>query len=99
MADSKEKTSDSAELENARVGYQAALDHVAFYGEKIWAIFNAMIVANSIVVAGVVVILSQPTLKILKMLLPVIGLLLCASWFLLVKRAHEFSAYYLCICA
>jgi len=57
--------------------------------------FNAMIVANSIVVAGATFVLtSQTSLALLKGLLPIIGLLLCITWFLLVKRAHEYSIYY-----
>lgn len=83
------------ELENARVGYQAALNHVEFYGGKIWAIFNAMLVANSIVIAGIIVILNQPELNTLRIILPLIGLLLCASWFVMAKRSHSFSIYYM----
>jgi hypothetical protein len=87
--------SSADDAENARVGYQVALDFAAFYGGAIWSMFNAMLVANSIVVAGTVVVLSgQSSLAILKTFLSVVGLLLCVTWFLLVKRSHEYSAYY-----
>ena len=84
------------EIEDARLGYQAASDLATFYGGAIWSMFNAMLVANSIVVAGATFVLSgSSSLLLLKNLLPIIGLLLCFTWFLLVKRAHEYSAYYI----
>ena len=82
------------DVENARLGYQVASELAAFYGGAIWSMFNAMIVANSIVVAGATFVFTgQNSLALLKMLLPIVGLLLCITWFLLVKRAHEYSSY------
>jgi hypothetical protein len=84
------------DIENARLGYQVASDLSEFYGGAIWSMFNAMLLANSIIVAGVTYVLtSAGHLSLLKILLPVIGVLLCITWFLLVKRAHEYSSYYL----
>ena len=86
---------DSNGTEDARVGYQVASGLASFYGGAIWSMFNAMLVANSIVVTGITLVLTgQPPLALFKTLLPVVGLLLCMTWFLLVKRAHEYSIYY-----
>ncbi len=93
--DSSSKEISPYEIENARLGYQVASDLASFYGGAIWSMFNAMLVANSIVVAGTTFVLSSNSpLLLLKIILPIIGLLLCFTWFLLVKRAHEYSAYY-----
>jgi hypothetical protein len=90
------KTSPSpSDIENARIGYQVASELSAFYGSAIWSMFNAMLLANSIVVAGLTFIFtSQNSLWLLKILLLIIGLLLCVTWFLLTKRSHEYSNYY-----
>ena len=92
---SPSKKNLSPDVENARLGYQVASDLAAFYGSAIWSMFNAMLVANSIVVAGATFVFTgQNSLAVLKILLPIIGLLLCLAWFLLVKRAHEYSSYF-----
>jgi hypothetical protein len=90
------KEQSSVEADDARVGYQVAAGFSTFYSEMVWAIFNTMIVANSIVVAGIsLVMTNQPSLVVLKVFLPIVGLVLCGAWFLMAKRAHEYAAYYL----
>ncbi len=44
---------DPDELENARWGYQAALSSSISYANTFWSIFNAMLVANSFVIAAI----------------------------------------------
>jgi hypothetical protein len=38
--------------DNARIGYQVAAQLWAYEGQGLWSAFNAMLVANSIVVAA-----------------------------------------------
>jgi hypothetical protein len=52
---------DKSELENAKVGYQAAVNLITGVISVIWSIFNAMLVANSIVVAGISLVLGNQT--------------------------------------
>ena len=84
------------DAENARVGYQVAVDLASSNGETIWSMFNAMIVANSIVVAGITFVLTnQQPLLIFRVLLPIVGLVLCIAWLLQVTRAYGYVTYYL----
>ena len=83
------------ELENARLGYQAAINKWNYYGEGLWAKYNALLVANSIVVAAIgLVYASQDSLPILAWALPLLGLMLSAVWFLITKRGTEQHIFY-----
>lgn len=83
-----------SKAEDARIGYQVAVDLATFYVEAFWSIFNAMLVANSIVVAGISFVLTnQPPLAVFRVLLPIVGLVLCITWWLLGKRAQERATY------
>jgi hypothetical protein len=79
------------ELENARWGYQAAISIVTSHQQTFWSIFNAMLVANSIVIAGIGFASSEP----FKIFLSIIGGVLCFLWLLLGKRHREYVTYYL----
>ena len=86
----------SSFAEDARMAYQVAVDVAYTYATIIWSIFNAMLVANSIVVAGAVLLLSgSDKLVVLQALLPLAGLILCATWFLLAKRTQEQGCYFI----
>lgn len=91
----KDAMSDNNEIENARVGYQEALGLIKFYGEKVWAIYNTMIVANSIIITGILIMITKNNLYYLQIFLPVIGLTLCSIWYFMSKRAHDFGSYYM----
>jgi len=79
------------ELENARWGYQAAISSVISHQDTFWSIFNAMLVANSIVIAGI----GFASSDLFKIFLSMIGGILCLLWLLLSKRHREFVTYYL----
>jgi hypothetical protein len=80
--------------ENARIGYQAAVDLWIAEGEQIWARFNAMLVVNSIIVAVIGFALAgQRMLPIITVSLPIAGLVVCAVWYVLMKRDFEYQAY------
>jgi len=87
---------DESECENARVGYQAAINLWTFQGAEIWARFNVMIVANSIFIGvmGLNIIDSSP-IPFLTLGLSLGGIIICVAWFLLMKRSHEYQKYYL----
>lgn len=85
----------SPDIETARIGYQTAVGLSTFYAQMVWAIFNAMVVANSIVVAGIVILATQPQVSRASVaFLGVAGLALCAVWATMSVRAHEYAAYY-----
>jgi hypothetical protein len=80
--------------ENARIGYQAAVDLWIAEGEQIWARFNAMLVVNSIIVAVIGFALAgQRMLLVITVSLPIAGLVVCAVWYVLMKRDFEYQAY------
>jgi 4-amino-4-deoxy-L-arabinose transferase-like glycosyltransferase len=81
---------------NALIGYQTAIDLWTYQGEQVWARFNIMLVANSIVVTAIVLtISSQKLLPIFTKLLALIGFILCLFWYLLIKRESEYADYYI----
>ena len=89
------RDADVVRRENARVGYQAAVDLWTYEGEQSWARFNVMMVANSIVIAVIgVALTSQSPLPVLTVVLPIVGLVLCAVWFLIMKRSFDYQTYY-----
>jgi hypothetical protein len=97
-----ESTKEHDQLENARVGYQAALDYAMCYGTGVWSMCNAMLMANSIVVAGIVLVLTGQTNDNVRALTaplfvggPIVGFLLCVIWLLMTYRGHAKATYYL----
>jgi hypothetical protein len=82
------EVSNCEDMEDIRIGYQVAVNFATFHAENVWSIFNAMLVANTIVVAGGSLVASA------EVLLPVVGLALCIAWFLLINRAHAKAVYY-----
>ena len=90
-----EKKSSSEQLENARLGYQAAISMWNYYGEGLWAKYNALLVANSIVIAAIgLVYASQDPLPVLACALPILGLMLSAVWFLITRRGTEQHVFF-----
>lgn len=86
---------DSSTIENARVGYQVAVDLWTFQSSLNWNRFNAMLTANSIITAVIgLVLYSQPSLAILKIGFPLVGLWLCSLWVFLTVRGSDFHMYW-----
>lgn len=82
-------------MEDVRIGYQVAVDLARSNIEYVWSIFNALIVANSIVIAAIsLLMMSQLQLAIVRYSLPIIGLTLCTIWWFIVKHARERAVYY-----
>lgn len=92
----QEPAENDKKRKNILTGYQAAINLWMYQGEQVWARFNIMLVANSIVVAAIALaITSQDPLPIFTEFLPIVGIILCVFWFLLIKRESEYADYYI----
>jgi len=94
-----EQQSDAAretDLEHARTGYVAAVELWTYEGDSIWTRFNAMLVANSVILAFIGLIYgSTGPSPIFKKGLAITGLLLCMVWLILTKRAFDYYKYWI----
>jgi len=81
-------------LQNARIGYQVAAQLWAYEGQGVWSAFNAMLVANAIVIAAEGTsggaFTKHPALT---WILPLFGLLLSLLWYALVDRGFTIHKY------
>jgi hypothetical protein len=83
-------------MENARTGYETAVNYSILNQNIIWSIFNTMLVANSIVVAGIGLIHEIPNYHgFFHIFLPGIGIGLCLIWFVIFRRHFKLSLYFL----
>jgi len=83
-------------IENARVGYQAAVNLWTCEGQLIWARFSAMLLANSIIVAVIgIVISADRALPVFSVGMPIAGLILCFVWTLMTKRGFDYYVYWI----
>lgn len=86
----------SDQLENARAAYQVAIEMWGQLGQEVWAKYNVMLVANSIVIAVVgLAFTSTRPLPSLIAYLPIVGIILCLLWFIMTKRSYDYQVYYL----
>ena len=85
---------DQAE-QSALVGYQTAITLWTYEGSQNWARFNVMLVANSIVMAVLgLTLTSGQSLLVATLILSVVGMVVCAAWFLMTKRGFDTQKYY-----
>lgn len=84
-------------IQDARVGYQAAVALWVYEGTLIWAKYNAMLVANSVILAvyGVTLGSSQRLPAAFVTGLPIAGIALCVLWAILTKRGFDNYAYWI----
>ena len=86
---------DMVRRENARIGYQVAINMWSFEGEVNWSRSNVMLVANSIIIAVLsLALINQRPLPVLILYLSILGLVLCTTWFLLTKRGFNYLTYW-----
>jgi hypothetical protein len=84
-------------LENARVGYQAALSIWIAGRRMIWSRFNMMVVANGLILGAIILTignnyaLSAPFIRILCL----VGLAVSFAWLVSHRRACEHNSYLL----
>jgi len=76
------------EVEDARIGYQAAVNLWAYEGSTIWSKFTAMLVANSIVVGSIAVSMTaEDPSSAFVVGMPIGGIILCLLWIVLSERS------------
>jgi hypothetical protein len=87
---------DKDDQEKAEVGYQAAINLWGILVQTSWSRFNAMLVANSIIVGiiGLALTNEETTLYKVIIIFPFIGIVLCILWFLLMWRDSKDQNYY-----
>jgi len=86
---------DAAQTEEARIGYQVAVDLWTYEGEQNWARFNVMLVANSIFIAVLgLAVTGQTRSPSISIVLSIVGLILCIAWFIITKRGFDYQTYY-----
>jgi len=81
-------------IENARVGYQMAIGLVNLVSQEIYSRFNAILVANSIIIAIIGFSFTSEHPFLLIKFLPFMGLSLCVLWFLFVKHGFHYQKFY-----
>src|SRR5688500_10982517 len=81
-------------IDDIRIAYGVAASLAIYEGELVWSRFNAMAVANSIIVAtlGFTVASAKPLLLI-SYGMPLVGIVLCGSWLMLMNRAFDYYEY------
>ncbi len=84
-------------FENAGVGYLAAVSQIIHSSSNTWNRFNAMVVANGVIVATIVFLISsQKPLQLATYLLALSGVILCVVWIVFLNRGLDHVAYYIC---
>jgi len=78
------KSEEEQRMEKARIGYSTAMGLVGLVSQEIYSRFNAMLTANSIIIAiiGWTLTSERSLPPILAIFLPIVGLSLCFLWFL-----------------
>ncbi len=91
-----EHTADQDTLEEIKVGYQKAIDLWTYEGQLIWARFNAMLVANTIIVTILGFFANKKTTPhSITIVLSTSGVLLCLTWYVMMKRGFSYYKYWI----
>ena len=92
----KRASKAAADEDLLRLAYQASIQLSSSNAEVIWGIFNAMLLANTIVVGAATLTLSAERITpIVPAILAILGLVTSAFWFFLVKRARSYTDYFI----
>lgn len=81
----------------AKLGYETAVQLWIYEGELIWSKYNAMLVANSIVMGILGFAISSNNVSVPKYYmigLGVVGIVLCLAWYQLMKRGYDTLIYW-----
>ena len=90
------RTGNDEDTENLRIGYQTAVQLWASQSEQLWSGFNAMVVANSIILGAIGLLLTNKEAPLaLKISLPAVGIVLSIAWLAIVKRHFHYQDYYI----
>lgn len=82
------------DIDKAAIGYQAAVDLWGTIVASQWSRFNAMMVANSIVVALLGTILTKGVSRGLIVGLSLIGIIFDVFWYLMMHRDTKYVDHY-----
>jgi hypothetical protein len=87
----------SSERRAAEVGYESVIQLWVYEGQMIWSRFNAMLLANSIILAGIGFTADSlsRTRTFLSFALPCFGIVLCLLWWALLARGYDYYAYWI----
>jgi len=92
---------DEETTENARVGYEVATDMWIYEGEIFWSKFNALLLANSILLGSIALAsttaidLSSSAYTLFSSIVPIVGIILCLVWFQTTNRSFDFYKYWI----
>ncbi len=86
-----------ANNEAVKVGYQVAVNLMTAEGSLIWGRFQAMLVANSIILGAIVLLLTKGRwlFSLFPLGLSFAGLVLCAMWLLMTARGFDNYNYWI----
>jgi len=93
ISDLEKRMDEFEDQDNAKIGYQAAINLWGILVETSWSRINAMVVANSIII-GMLVLSSQPVPTFFAKILSVIGVILTILWALMMHCDAKFVDYY-----
>ncbi len=96
--------SQHEQMETVRIGYQVAVNLFMYESNQVWSRFNIMVLANSILFGGIILILTSESLSLpergllrfLVWALSVGGLLLCGLWLWITIRGTANFDRYMC---
>jgi hypothetical protein len=83
----------TGEETNAAVAYETAVMLWVHEGQMIWSRYNAMLVANSVVLAAIGLTIGDSSL-LLRLGLPIAGIVLCIAWLALLMRSNDLQRYW-----
>src|SRR5262249_14888563 len=91
-----ESATPAANPTDAQAGYQAAVALWVYEGNLVWAKFNALLVANSIVLAIYGLALGAAKVsRAFIICLPLAGIVLCLVWWAQTKRGFDYFTYWI----
>lgn len=79
--------------DDVRAAYQGAIDMATHEGDSVWARFNVVLVANSIILLALTTSTSDLP-RHFEVALSIGGLILCAAWLIVTKRGFTYETYY-----
>jgi hypothetical protein len=88
---------DAEESENARAGYQSAVELMVFEGNLVWARYGLMLLAHTIILTaiGLTADTPRPIRMIILVGLSLVGLTLCVLWWLVNDIGFRYFFYWL----
>ncbi len=87
---------DAGKSENARVGYQSAIELMVFEGNLVWARYGLMLLAQTIILTAIGLTADTPmSIRMIILIgLSVVGLVLCVVWWLVNDIGFRYFFYW-----